>query len=142
MANVTVALDRAHYQTHITTGTHVLWADEPKEAGGQDEGMDPFELLLASLGSCTAITVRMYADRKQWPLETIRIVLKRAQDKEQQRSRIHMKIRLTGDLSDAQRQRLMEIAGKCPVHRVLMNPLEIVSELQGVPPPGREAAEE
>jgi len=129
MMQVTVTLDRAHYQTHVTSGKHVIWADEPRDNGGQDEGMEPFELLLASLGSCTAITVRMYADRKQWPLNSILISLSLAQDKDRKMTRIHKRIELKGSLSAEQRARLMEIADRCPVHRLLLNPLEITSEL-------------
>jgi putative redox protein len=137
MTQVTVTLDRAHYQTHVTSGKHVIWADEPRDNGGQDEGMEPFELLLASLGSCTAITVRMYADRKQWPLDKIRIALKLAQDKDKKLTRIHKRIELKGSLSPEQRARLMEIADRCPVHRVLLNPLEITSELLETPAGGK-----
>lgn len=133
MTQITVDLDRAHYQTHVTTGKHVIWADEPRNNGGQDEGMEPFELLLASLGSCTAITVRMYADRKQWPLDKIRITLKLAQNKDRKITHIHKRIELKGSLSPEQRARLIEIADRCPVHRALLNPLEITSELLEAP---------
>lgn len=129
MAAVTVAIDRQHYQTHVTTGTQVLWADEPPENGGQGEGMEPFELMLASIGSCTAITVRMYADRKGWPLERVRIALSLTQDKASGTTLIHKRIDLAGALSGDQRARLMEIADRCPVHRMMVNPLEITSEL-------------
>lgn len=129
MTQVTVDLDRAHYQTHITSGKHVIWADEPPENGGQDEGMEPFELLLASLGSCTAITVRMYADRKGWALERIQITLKLVQDTKKKVTRIHKRIDLTGALSDEERKRLVEIADRCPVHRLMTSPLELTSEL-------------
>jgi putative redox protein len=91
--------------------------------------MEPFELLLASLGSCTAITVRMYADRKQWPLDSILISLSLTQDKDRKMTRIHKRIELKGSLSAEQRARLMEIADRCPVHRLLLNPLEMTSEL-------------
>lgn len=129
MTRVTINLERAHYQTHITTGKHVIWADEPPENGGQDEGMEPFELLLASLGSCTAITVRMYADRKGWPLEAIEISLTLVQDTDRKTTRIHKRIDLKGELSDDERKRLLQIADRCPVHRLLLNPLELTSEL-------------
>lgn len=133
MTKVSVALERAHYQTHITAGRHHLWADEPRPTGGQDEGMDPFSLLLASLGSCTAITLRMYADRKQWPLEGIGIELSMTEGRAEGKARIHKKITLTGALDAAQRARLMEIADRCPVHRLMENHPEITSELTAAP---------
>ncbi|RYG20924.1 MAG: OsmC family peroxiredoxin [Chitinophagaceae bacterium] len=119
-------LDHANYKTKIYAGGHFIYADEPQELGGTDEGMTPGALLLASLGSCTAITIRMYADRKEIPLTYIKIELAICPEVEMDKSTtITRKIELQGDLTDAQRERLMQIADKCPIHRLLTNPINI-----------------
>ena len=101
-------------------------SDEPEELGGTDEGMTPGALLLASLGSCTAITIRMYADRKEIPLTHIKIELSICPEDEMDKSTtITRKIELTGNLNDQQRQRLLQIADKCPIHKLLTNPIKI-----------------
>jgi putative redox protein len=124
------------YTQQVTTATHALLVDEPVALGGADAGPNPYELLLASLGSCTAITLRMYADRKGIPLtrSTIRLRHDRVHARDCERcetergllSRITREIELEGDLDDDQRAKLMLIADKCPVHRTLSS--EIVIE--------------
>ncbi|WP_370965599.1 OsmC family protein [Amycolatopsis sp. cg9] len=124
------------YTQQVTTATHELLVDEPVSAGGADAGPNPYELLLASLGSCTAITLRMYADRKGIPLAraTVRLRHDRIHARDCERceteigllSRITREIELEGDLDDEQRAKLMVIADKCPVHRTLSS--EIVIE--------------
>ncbi|MEQ0565143.1 OsmC family protein [Amycolatopsis sp. NEAU-NG30] len=124
------------YTQQITTTTHTMLVDEPVTAGGADAGPNPYELLLASLGSCTAITLRMYADRKGIPLTRATVRLRHdrihAQDCERcetergMLSRITREIHLDGNLDDDQRAKLMAIADKCPVHRTLSS--EIVIE--------------
>lgn len=122
-------LDQSRYKTKIFAGGHLIYADEPKTMGGTDEGMSPGALLLASLGSCTAITVRMYADRKEWPLEGITIHLAICEEEEMSKeTTISRKIEFTGELSDEQRQRLMVIADKCPIHKMLSNPIKVLTE--------------
>ena len=119
-------LDQSKYKTKIYAGGHFIYADEPQELGGTDEGMTPGALLLASLGSCTAITIRMYADRKEIPLTHIKIELSICPEDEMDKSTTIMrKIELTGNLNDQQRQRLMQIADKCPIHKLLTNPIKI-----------------
>jgi putative redox protein len=126
------------YTQQIAAGQHRLVADEPRPIG-DDLGPTPYDLLLAALGACTSMTVRMYADRKRWPLEQIRVTLRH--------SRIHAKdcadcetsnawithidrhIELTGDLDDAQRQRLLLIAERCPVHQTLTSEVQITTSL-------------
>jgi len=119
-------LDQSKYKTKIYAGGHFIYADEPEELGGTDEGMNPGALLLASIGSCTAITIRMYADRKEIPLTHIKIELSICPEDEMDKSTtIQRKIELTGDLDDQQRLRLMQIADKCPIHKLLTNPIKI-----------------
>jgi putative redox protein len=123
----------------LTVEHHALRADEPREAGGGDSGPTPYELLLCALGACTGITVRMYADRKQWPLEGVRIKLSQASVHAEDCSAcdvvspafhpIELEICFLGDLSEDQRQRLLKVAGQCPVHRALDPQFEIRTRL-------------
>lgn len=123
-----VELDEARYKTKIFADGHFIYADEPEELGGTNEGMAPGALLLASLGSCTAITVRMYADRKQIPLTGLTIHLTICPEDEMDKSTtIERKIELYGELDEEQRKRLMIIADKCPIHKILSNPIKILS---------------
>jgi putative redox protein len=121
-------LDESHYRTKIYAGGHFIYADEPLAMGGTDEGMSPAALLLASLGSCTAITLRMYADRKKYQLSAIKIEL--AIEPENTISIgtvISRVIHLQGELTEAERARLLQIADKCPVHKMLTNPIQIIT---------------
>ncbi|WP_219226270.1 OsmC family protein [Pedobacter antarcticus] len=121
-------LDQARYLTKIYAGGHLVYADEPEDKGGTNEAMPPGSLLLASLGSCTAITMRMYADRKEYPLTSIRIQLSiSAEEKMDASTRIIRKIEMEGELTQEQRSRLMQIADKCPIHKILSNPITIES---------------
>lgn len=119
-------LDRSRYRTKVFSGGHFIYADEPEELGGTDEGMNPYALLLASLGSCTAITIRMYADRKQYALENIKIELSLVVSNDLfMQTRIVRHITLTGDITQEERAKLSLIADKCPVHKILSNPIII-----------------
>lgn len=137
MASVTVShIPGTVYQTRIDTGDLALIGDESAGAGGDGLGPSPYELLLASLGHCTVLTMLLYARRKDWPVDGVsiranheRLVIEEETDGEITRrkvERIVQEIALTGDLDEAQRARLMEIAGKCPVHRTIAGELEIV----------------
>jgi uncharacterized OsmC-like protein len=127
------------YRVEITAGPHTLIADEPVSAGGGDEGPTPYDLVLAALGACTAMTLRMYADRKQWPLESVVVRMhhsrSHAKDEEQCENRpvrldhIERTLELTGALTDEQRARLAEIAERCPVHRTLDAGVRIATTL-------------
>ncbi|MGI9102407.1 MAG: OsmC family protein [Terriglobales bacterium] len=126
----------------ISIGPHQFQADEPVSAGGGDTGPNPYELLLAALGACTSMTLRMYANRKQWALAGVQVRLSHnkihAQDcmdcetKAGMIDQIEREITLEGDLSDEQRQRLLEIANKCPVHRTLTSEIHIQTRLRNV----------
>ncbi len=117
------------FQQAIAVGPHRLLADEPERYGGTDTGSSPYDLVLAGLGACTSMTVRMYAERQQWPLQRVRVVLRHdkvhAQDCETCEAKtvkidhISRDISFSGDLDAAQRAKLLEIADKCPVHRTL-----------------------
>jgi putative redox protein len=119
-------LDRSNYRTKVYAGGHFIYADEPADLGGTDEGMQPAALLLASLGSCTAITMRMYADRKKYKLEAIKIELAICQEEQIDKStKITRSIEFTGDLTEEEKTRLLTIADKCPIHKILSNPITI-----------------
>jgi putative redox protein len=128
---------RGRLTQEIRAGGHVLVADEP--AGiGDDLGPTPYDLLLASLGACTAMTLRLYADRKGWPLARVSVELRHdrihAQDSDCTTppcriERIERIVTLAGPLDDEQRQRLLVIAERCPVHRTLMGEKRIVTRL-------------
>jgi putative redox protein len=127
------------YLQNISVGHHLFQADEPVEVGGRDAGPNPYELLLAALGVCTSITVRMYADRKGWPLEDVQVRLAYAavqaedcgmsESEAQLVDGIEEELIVAGDLSDAQRRRLAEIAAKCPVLRTLGSSISICTGL-------------
>lgn len=137
MASVTVThVPGTPYQTRIDTGDLALIGDEPEAAGGDGLGPGPYDLLLAALGHCTVLTILLYARRKGWPVEGVsvrasheRLVVEEETDGEVIRrkvERILQEITLDGALDEAQRTRLMEIAGKCPVHRTITGDLEII----------------
>jgi putative redox protein len=117
------------FAQHVQAGRHILRADEPLASGGDDSGASPYDLLLAGLGACTSMTVRMYAEQKKWPLERVRVDLRHekihaadcaeCETKDGRIDRIERVLTLEGTLDEAQRQRLLEIANKCPVHRTL-----------------------
>lgn len=119
------------YRTEIHVQPHVILADEPKDMGGRDLGPAPAELLLSSIGSCKVITMRMYADRKQWDLTgaEISLSISKQTGELQDTNFIKCHIRLDGNLDETQRQRLLKIADKCPIHKILSNPIVIESNL-------------
>ena len=126
------------YENAVVIGQHHFLADEPKSVGGGGRGPDPYELVTAGLGACTSMTLRMYAERKGWPLERVSVALSHAKDhaedcEECEQGRkidiFEREITVTGDVDDEQRQRLLEIADKCPVHRTLEEKVHIRTRL-------------
>jgi uncharacterized OsmC-like protein len=123
------------FQQAVMAGPHRILADEPVSVGGLDTGLNPYELVVAGLGACTAMTIRLYAARKNLPLERVTVTLKHGkvhaadcescETKDGMIDRIERAIAFTGDLDDDQRKRLMEIADKCPVHRTLTSEIDI-----------------
>lgn len=133
MSGIVVVMEngKGRYQQEVIAGQHHLLADEPASVGGADAGPAPFDLLMAALGSCTSMTLRMYAERKELPVRKISVALshERLQIDGSLRDRINRTITLEGDLSAEQRQRMLEIANKCPIHRAISQPLLIASQL-------------
>jgi len=128
------------YRQDVTAGRHRLATDEPVTVGGTDAGPTSYDLLLAALGSCTSMTLGMYARRKGWPLETVRVRLRHSRihasdcedcetDPKAMIDRIDCEIELAGALDTAQRARLLEIADRCPVHRTLVAEVDIRTRL-------------
>jgi uncharacterized OsmC-like protein len=123
------------FQQEIKAGRHRLLADEPIEAGGLDSGLGPYDLVLAGLGACTSMTLRLYAERKALPLDgvTLRLAHSRihaadcenCETKEGMLDRIDRAVTLAGNLDEDQRKRLLEIADKCPVQRTLTSEIDI-----------------
>lgn len=128
----------------VTVGPHQLLADEVQDVGGNDAGPDPYEYLLVALGTCTNMTLRMYADRKRWPLREVQTALFHAKSyaadcencehPSAMVDRVERQIVLVGELSDEQRNRLMLIADRCPVHRTLSSKIVIHSALVDAAP--------
>lgn len=129
---VTVITGAAPYAVEISDGVHRWLGDEPAALGGGDAGPAPFSLLLSSLGACTAITLQMYAARKKWPLSKVEVRLSlNANGKPADgATEIGRELRLHGDLSEEQRQRLLEIANACPTHKVLTGTIRIGTNLE------------
>jgi len=114
-----VARQREKYTHDVKMGNHQLVADEPTEQGGHDEGPNPQELLAASLASCTAVTMEMYAQRKGWDIGGVEVVCEYTPAERGCPTKFDLVLRLSDDLSDEQVERLRVIAAKCPVHRTL-----------------------
>jgi putative redox protein len=136
---VTVHGSAAGFAQEIAIGRHRLSGDEPRSVGGTDMGPNPYDFLLAALGSCTSMTVAMYARRKRWPLEAVTVRLRHSRiyavdcgecdTTEGLLDHIDCDVELRGRLTDEQCVRLLEIAAKCPVHRTLTSEIHILTRL-------------
>ena len=129
------------FAVKLSAGGHALCADEPPAKGGTDTGPTPYGLMMSALAACTSITLRMYAQRKEWPLTGIHVEVRHAriyatdceecETKEGMLDQLDRDITLEGPLDDAQRARLIEIANKCPVHRTLTREVRIRTQEVG-----------
>ncbi len=139
MSKATVILPQEGYQTTIISGNHTYHSDEPIEDGGTDTGPTPTQMVMGALGSCIAITMRLYADRKGWALEGVELDLdfERFKGKDYEAydgteryiHEITKKVTLRGNLTQEQRERIIEIGGMCPVHRLIASPAFFVEEV-------------
>ena len=138
-SKVVVQTDDESFTTQIKAGNHHFLADEPEDVGGNDLGPTPYDLLSSSLGACTSMTLHMYAKRKNWDLQEVKVHVEHNKDHaqdcetcEKSSAKIdyfNRKIEMIGDLDDNQKQRLMEIADKCPVHKTLHSDVKVITEL-------------
>lgn len=130
MAKAIAITRRERYKTEIKTNTgHLVITDEPFKDGGLDSGATPTELLAGSLASCSSITMKMYADRKGWPMEEAKVSVSFTRDLNSNETTFVKQIEIKGDLDKEQRKSIFEISKKCPVHRILSGSLNIKSEL-------------
>lgn len=137
---VVVHLGETGYTTTVSNGKHTFLADEPISVGGEDLGPTPYDLLLASLGTCTAMTLRMYSNRKKWDLQEITVHLshgkehaldcEKCEDVKSKIDTLSRIIEVKGDLDDTQRKRLLEIADRCPVHKTLSGQIQFRTEMK------------
>lgn len=137
---VHIHLGKHKYKTVMTAGSYEEVADEPAEQGGGGMGPDPYDYLLMSLGSCSVITMKMYAERKEWSVDHLYIELRHSkehtrdcadcEDPSARIDKIEKEIIIRGDLSGEQLDKLLEISEKCPVHRTLMQDVEIASTIE------------
>lgn len=136
VAPVVVRSGRTHYRTEIEARGHRFLADEPAPVGGTDAGPTPYDYLVAAIGACTAITVRMYADRKGWPLDEVTIRLRHSRvheadcencmDRPVGIDQLEQEIEFSGDLTEEQKERLRTIADRCPVKQSLARGIRVV----------------
>lgn len=130
MAHVTSQMGTTHYKITIESPSgNTVIADEPFSAGGEDLGFSPKELLLSALAACTSATLRMYADKKGWDLQSINLDMDLSNDETGKNATIIRKIQMTGNLSEEETSRLLAIAEKCPVHKILTNAITIQTSL-------------
>ncbi len=122
-----IATDK--YKTELTNGRTNITGDEPISNGGTDLGFSPSELLSAALATCTCVTLRMYADKKQWELTDVNTTVYFERDKEKNITNIKREIKLSGNLTEEQKQKLLMIANHCFIHKTLTNPIQINSSL-------------
>jgi putative redox protein len=129
MAKITSRIGTDAYRIEIKSPTgNTVIADEPIDKGGKDAGFSPKELLASALAACTSATVTMYAERKQYALREVLIEIDLENSDHENRTVVIRRIEFVGDLDDQQRSRLMKVANACPIHKILTNPIEIITE--------------
>lgn len=125
MIKVNASISTNKYKTILQSEHTTFLADEPEDLGGTNLGPKPTEMLAGALAGCVAITVRMYADRKEWPLEDVKVEVEFDTESQPGTTIFRKKIEFIGNLTDEQKQRLYMIAGKCPVNKALQQPIVI-----------------
>jgi|SRR5579862_4450656 len=138
MITVTGHIAQERYRTTMNAGAHEIIADEPAAVNGGDLGPTPEELLCSALVACTSITLRLYADRKGWKLDSVFVRVSFKENAERNGAFMLREIEVSGDLTKDQRDRLIDVANHCPIHRALTNPVTIEtkfaeSNLKGAP---------
>lgn len=136
---ITTSAHKGSYTTTIKQANHTLTADEPENLGGNDKGMNPYGLLASALGACTSMTLQMYAGRKEWDLQEIEVKVEHNKDYESDCSNCEKSdakidvfkrsIKLKGNLDEKQKEQLLTIANKCPVHKTLAGDIKIETQL-------------
>lgn len=122
-AKATIGIDK--YKTTVTAGKNSIIVDEPEEKGGLDLGFHPQQLLAASLASCTAITLKMYTDRKEWDIGPIDVEVDIEQSEDKKETKFIRKISYKGNLDDKQKGRIEAIANACPIHKILLSQITV-----------------
>lgn len=131
MEKITSTLKKELYKTEIRSSSgNILISDEPESVGGKNLGFSPTQLLASSLAACTSATLRMYADRKGWDLEEVKLEVSLEVNREDNKTEIHRKIELIGNLDQSQRDRMLAIANACPVHKILSGTIAIQTDLK------------
>jgi putative redox protein len=130
MTHVKAHIAHEQYQVKIEANGNTLIADEPIDEGGLNLGFNPNELLAASLAACTSITLRMYANNKTWDLKEVHVDVDLEWDKTSNQTTINRKIELVGNLDEQQRTRLLTVANACPVHKILSNTIQVITDLK------------
>lgn len=132
LASATAENKGGIYKTNITAGNHILLADEPKEYGGGETGPSPADYLCMALASCKAITIRMYAQRKGWKVDTVTVTAKLVKGSQMASglNTFFCSIKLTGELNDEQRKRILEISKACPVDRMLHKTNDVITVME------------
>ena len=137
----TIVIDetgKGAFQVEVKAGSSAFLVDEPVQAGGLGSGPNPYDLLSAAIGSCTAMTIRLYARRKQWPLERVRLKVTHHRDKLEDKDRFVREIELIGPQDKTQRARLLDISLRCPVHMTIERgsilETRLIGEIEGATP--------
>ncbi len=128
--NVNALTKREKYKTIVSSETNQLIADEPITEGGTDLGFSPYELLAGALASCTSITLRMYADRKEWDIDEIKVDVQFSRDSTTNSASFQRTISYVGNLESGQKERLITIANACPVHKTLCGTISVETSLK------------